>query len=550
MRDSQPTSQPAESSESPSGPTPSGPPPALMELKGKRLFVVISGVLLGMALAALDQTIVATALPQIVSDLGGLDRIAWVVTAYMLTSTAGIPVWGKLSDMFGRRWFFITGLIIFMVGSMITGTAQTMNQLIIFRGIQGLGGGMMFGIAFAIIADYIPPSERGKWQGLFGGVFAVAGIVGPLLGGYLTDSLSWRWVFYVNLPVGILALALLVPSMPAVKPMKGRPSIDYLGVAALVGTIVPLLLGFSLAGQDYAWSSKEVVGLLTGAFGMLVAFIFIESRAKEPIMPFSIFKISIFRVSVITTFFTGVGMFGTIIFIPLYVQGVLGTSATSSGLLLMPLMLGTVAGSTIAGQLISRTGRYRVLGVIGTAVMTLGLFLMSTMDADVSRGTVARNMAVMGAGMGVTFPVFTIAVQNAASFSVLGLVTSLVQFFRSFGGTIGVAVLGSVLSLRLSSALEANIPSEVTDRIPIAELGDGGSPAALVNEEALAALRGKFEALGPEGAGLFDRYLDALKVSLSDAITDIFLIAAIMVSLSVVAALFLQEIRLRTSHAE
>ena len=522
-------------------------PAALVEIKGRQLYLTILGVLLGLLLAALDQTIVATALPRMVADLGGLDKLAWVVTAYMLTSTAGVPIWGKLSDLYGRRRFFIAGLILFIAASMLTGTAQSMNQLIAFRALQGVGGGMMFGLAFVIVSDFIPPAERGKWQGLFGAVFATAGIVGPLVGGFLTDNLSWRWAFYINLPVGVLALAVIWPSMPPVKPNRGRPIIDYLGVATLLGTIVPLLLGLSLAGRDYAWSSPLVLGLLTGSGGMLAAFLLIESKSKEPIVPLHLFRNPIFAVSAITTFLTGIGMFGSIIFIPLFVQGVVGASATSSGLVIMPMMLSVVASSTISGQLISRTGRYRLLAVIGPVIMTVGAFLLSAMNQGSGQAIVIRNMMIMGFGLGMTFPVFLIAVQNAFPFSVMGVVTALVQFFRSLGGTVGVAVLGSLLTIRLDDALRKNIPPEVNDRVPLESLGRLSSPESLVDEGSLAQLRERFDQVGPDGPNLFNQFLDGLRLSLADSITHVFLIGAVIVSFSAVTALFLRELKLRTS---
>ncbi|MEE9286229.1 MAG: MDR family MFS transporter [Dehalococcoidia bacterium] len=526
----------------------SGPVEALYQLKGKRLWGTIAGVLLGMLLAALDQTIIATALPRIVSDLGGLDKLSWVVTAYMVTSTAGVPIWGKLSDLFGRRFFFITGLLIFIAGSALTGLSQTMVQLIIFRAVQGVGGGMMFGISFAIISDIFPPAERGKWQGLFGAVFAMASIIGPLVGGTLTDQLSWRWVFYVNLPIGFAALAILWPSMPAIKPQGSRPYIDYLGVVALLGAIVPLLLALSLAGREFDWDSSLIVGLFGLSAVMLAAFVFIEARAKDPLLPLWLFKSSIFTLSMISVFVTGIGMFGGVIFIPLFVQSVIGTSATTSGLVLTPMMLCVVVGSTLSGQIISRTGRYRVLAVIGPAFMTVGLFLLSQMDASASRTLVIRNMTFVGFGLGLTFPVFLIAVQNAFSHQVLGVVTSSVQFFRFLGGTMGVAVLGSLLNNRLTESIARNIPAEVTARIPSETLSRLTSPEALVDPSSRLALQGEFARL--EASDLFQPFREGVQTAMADSITFIFGIAFAIVAVAIVVGFFLKEIKLRTTHDE
>ncbi|MCI0769952.1 MAG: MFS transporter [Chloroflexi bacterium] len=526
----------------------SGPIEALYQLKGKRLWGTIAGVLLGMLLAALDQTIIATALPRIVSDLGGLDKLSWVVTAYMVTSTAGVPIWGKLSDLFGRRWFFITGLLIFIAGSALTGLAQSMETLIAFRAIQGIGGGMMFGISFAIISDIFPPSERGKWQGLFGAVFAMASIIGPLVGGLLTDNLSWRWIFYVNLPIGFAALAILWPSMPSIKRRISRPSIDYFGVVALLGAIIPLLLALSLGGREFDWSSGQIVGLFTLSALMLAAFIFIETRAKDPLLPLWLFKNSIFTVSMISVFVTGIGMFGGVIFIPLFVQGVIGASATNSGLVLTPMMLCVVVGSTVSGQLISRTGRYRALAVIGPALMTVGLFLLSQMDVTSTRPIVVRNMMIVGIGLGITFPIFLIAVQNAFSDQILGVVTSSVQFFRFLGGTMGVAVLGSILNSRLTDSIARNIPAEVTARIPGETLSRLTSPEALIDPSSRLALESEFARL--DAAELFQPFREGVQTAMADSITFLFSIAFAIVAVAIVAGLFLKEIKLRTTHDE
>ncbi len=538
-----------------SGPAghPDGPPnglAALQQLQGLKLYGTIGGVLLGMLLAALDQTIVSTALPRIVSDLGGLDKLAWVVTAYMLTSTAGVPIWGKLSDIFGRRWFYIAGMVIFMAGSALTGAAQNMEQLIAYRGLQGIGGGMMFGLSFAIVSDLFPPRERGKWQGLFGAVFAMASIVGPLAGGTLTDHASWRWAFFVNLPIGFLALAIIWPSMPSVRPSRARPIIDWLGVAALLACIVPMLLALSLGGRAYAWDSGLVMGLLIVSAVMLAAFVAAETRAKDPLLPLALFKNPIFTVSMLSVFVTGVGMFGSIIFVPLFVQGVIGESATNSGVVLTPMMLSVVAGSMVSGQIIARTGRYRFLAILGPVLMSGGMYLLTRIDVDTSRAIVVRDMALVGAGLGITFPLFLIAVQNAFPHQVLGVVTSSVQFFRSIGGTLGVAILGSILNTRLSDALDKNLPAEVTQRLP-AQVAEGlASPNALGSPEALDRLRAQFEALGPDGGRLFETWHTAARTGLADAIAFCFVIAFGFVAAAVAIGPFLREIKLRTSYSE
>src|SRR5436305_251100 len=344
----------------------------------QRLVSILIGVLLGMLLASLDQTIVGTALPRIVANLGGLDHYAWVVTAYLLASTVSVPIYGKLSDIYGRRLFFITGMVIFLIGSALAGTSQNMTQLIIYRGIQGVGAGAMMPIAMAIIGDIFPPAERGKWQGLIVAVFGLASIVGPTLGGWITDNWGWRWVFYVNMPVGIVAILTAGFVMPKLVTRREH-IIDYLGVVTLVAGAVPLLLAFSWAGTQYAWDSWQVILLFIIAAVMLTVFFLLELRNPEPIIGPRLFKNSIFLISVVSTFLVSAGMFGAILYLPLFVQGVLGNSATNSGYVLTPLMIGFMISSILGGQLLSRTGRYKILAICGFAVAALGMFLLSRM---------------------------------------------------------------------------------------------------------------------------------------------------------------------------
>src|SRR5215467_10631803 len=355
-------------------------PQPLSESLGRgRLFSILIGVILGMLLAALDQTIVGTALPHIVASMGGLDHYAWVVTAYLLASTVSIPIWGKLSDIYGRRTFFILGMVIFLVGSALAGTSQNMTQLIIYRGIQGLGAGAMMPIALSIIGDLFSPAERGKWQGLIVAVFGLASIVGPTLGGWITDNWGWRWVFYVNMPVGIVAILTAGFVMPKLLTRKEH-IIDYLGVVTLVAGTVPLLLAFSWAGTQYPWGSWQIISLFAFALVMLTIFVFVETRAVEPIISPKLFKNSIFMVSTFAMFLVSAGMFGAILYLPLFVQGVLGNTATDSGLVLTPMMLGFMFSSIVGGQLLSRTGRYKILAMFGFAVAAVGMLLLSRMS--------------------------------------------------------------------------------------------------------------------------------------------------------------------------
>jgi EmrB/QacA subfamily drug resistance transporter len=517
-------------------------PTSFQHLKGRQLAIALTGVMLGLLLSSLDQTIVGTAMPRVVAELGGLDHYAWVATAYLLTSTASVPIFGKLSDIYGRKWFYVGGMVLFMIGSALCGAAQTMPQLIAFRGLQGIAGGILTANTFAIIGDLFPPAERGKWQGLTGGVFGLASVVGPALGGWLTDGPGWRWVFYVNIPVGLVAIAVLLAGLPAIRPRERRP-IDWLGAATIVGSTVPLLLAFSWAGTDYAWGSPQIVGLLALAAVMIAAFVFAESRAPEPIIPLRLFRNRIFTVSVISMFLVGSAMFGAILYVPLFVQGVIGQSATNSGAVLTPMMLALVAASTSSGQIISRTGRYKWSALLGLSVIAVGMWLQSRMGVDTGTGTAVRNMAILGLGIGLAMPTFTIAVQNAFPAREIGVVTASVQFFRSIGATIGIAIMGAFLTTSLHDNLTSGLPPGVAQALPPGVVG-GVDPQALASPEARQALQQQFAGV-PNGSQLFAALMEAMRAALAHALHDVFLMGAVVALLAVGVACFLREIPLR-----
>ncbi|MBI3966650.1 MAG: MFS transporter [Chloroflexi bacterium] len=521
-------------------------PTAYHDLPTYRLYATMAGLMVTLLLAALDQTIVGTAMPRIVAELHGFEQYAWVTTAYLLTSTATVPIIGKLSDTYGQKPFLLGGTAFFILTSILCGFAGDMTQLIVYRGLQGIGGGLLMSIVFTVASALFPPAKRGKIQGMFSAVFGLSSIAGPLLGGYLTDNLSWRWVFYVNVPVGFLALAVLWFAFPDIRPNRRRPAIDYLGAVTLVTGIVPFLLALTWGGREYAWTSVTTLGLLGFSFVVLALFLWIESRAAEPIIPLGLFAHPIIGVSVLAMGIMATGMFGSILFVPLFIQAVIGTNATQSGTVLTPMMLAMVTSSIVSGQIISRTGRYRLVGLAGLAFAALGMFLLSLMTTETTYGTVIRNMIVVGLGLGLTMPVFTIAPQNAVSLSQIGVVTSLLQFCRSIGATIGSALLGSMLVSRFAPALRAAMPPELLAAIPPDRLAQLQNPQALLNPEAAASVR---QSLGQLGGPGFEALVGAIRTALAASLQDVFLVGAVSMLIGVAITLFLKEVPLKKSFA-
>jgi EmrB/QacA subfamily drug resistance transporter len=426
-------------------------PRAASSLTHRQILVIFSGLMLGMLLAALDQTIVATALPTIVGDLGGLEHLSWVVTAYLLAATVSTPLWGKLGDLIGRKRMYQVAIVVFLGGSVLAGLSTSMFQLIAFRGVQGLGGGALIVLAQAIIADVVSPRERGRYQGYFGAMFGASSVAGPLLGGFFTDHLSWRWIFYINIPLGIAALLVTSAVLPADRRHR-QVAIDYLGAALLTAAITCLVLLTTWGGTEYAWTSPAIVGLGLASAALAAGFVLAERRAEEPILPLRLFRGSIFTVNSSAAFVIGVAMFGSISFLPVFLQVGSGASATNSGLLLVPLMLGLLGASVLSGQVISRTGRYRVFPIAGTAIAAAGLFLLSTMDVGTSRLTSGIYMTVLGIGLGLTMQVLVVSTQNAVPVRDLGVATSTINFFRSVGGSVGVALFGALFNSRLAAS--------------------------------------------------------------------------------------------------
>jgi EmrB/QacA subfamily drug resistance transporter len=444
----------------------------------RRRLIIIGALLLGMLLAALDQTIVATALPTIAGDLHGLSHLSWVVTAYLLASTVSTPLWGKLGDLYGRKTFFEASIVIFLIGSALAGLSHTMLQLIAFRAIQGIGGGGLLTGAQTIVADVVPARERGRYQGLFGSVFGVTSVLGPLIGGFFVDNLSWRWVFYVNIPIGVVALAVVAAVLPG-HLRRAAHKIDYLGTVLLAGAATSLVLLTSLGGTTYAWASTPIYLMAAGAVVCGALFIWAESRAAEPVVPLHLFRNRIFSASSAVGFVVGFAMFGAIAYLPQYMQIVKGVSPTVSGLRLLPLMAGLLTTSIISGRLVSRWGRYRIFPIVGTAVMTIGLYLLSRLGVDTGVWLSSLYMLVLGAGIGMSLQVLVVAVQNSVSYADLGAATGGATFFRSIGGSFGTAIFGAVFSNVLAGDLVAalhglSLPPGVT-------AASGASPAVLAH---------------------------------------------------------------------
>ncbi len=414
---------------------------------------VFLALMLGMFLASLDQTIVSTALPTIVGDLGGLNHLSWVVTAYLLASTVSTPIYGKLGDMYGRKGVFQAAILVFLAGSMLAGLSQSMAELIAFRAVQGIGAGGLIVSAQAIIADIVSPRERGRYMGLMGAVFAVSSVAGPLLGGFFVDNLSWRWVFYVNVPIGAVAVVIVALRLH-LHVVHHRHRIDYLGAALLAGGVTALILVTTWGGNEFAWGSGTIIGLTVAGLALLVAFVWQERRATEPVIPLGLFRSRIFNVSSAMGFSIGMAMFGAIVFIPLYLQLVYGASPTSSGLRMIPLMAGLLVAAILSGRLISRIGRYKVFPIAGTAILVVGMLLLSRLGVGTAPWLASAYMVVVGVGIGLVMQVLVLAVQNDARPGEVGVATATATFFRSVGGSFGVALFGAIFASRLTDALE------------------------------------------------------------------------------------------------
>lgn len=522
----------------------------LGSLPRRQVWWTLAGVFLAMFLGSLDQTIVSTAMPSIVGDLGGFSHYTWLTTVYVVTSTVVLPIVGKLTDMYGRKYFYIAGIAIFVLGSLLSGLSQSMLQIIIFRGIQGIGGGIMMVNAFTVIADIFPPAERGKYIGWISAVFGVSAIVGPILGGFLTDALSWHWIFFINIPLGIVNIILFSIFFPNFRLDTVKHKIDYPGIIAILLAVIPLMLALSFGGTDYPWLSWPIITMFAVSAVAIIALPFIEMRSQEPIIPLEIFRNPVVAVSIPVIFFTGITMFGGVIFIPLYFQGVMGLSATESGGFLTPMLLGQVFGTFVSGQLLARAGgHYRILGAVGIAIMAAGIFFISRWTPDTSYIITIINLVITGFGLGITLPVYTIAVQNAVPYNILGATTSMVPFFRAMGGAAGLAVLGSIMSNRFAAEFLLKLPENIKSVIPPETLASvTNNMQALVSPEAQAQFQALFSGLGQEGQAMYQQMMNISRGALDLSLSSIFFITFIITAAVCVLSFFVKEVPLRKKH--
>ncbi len=520
-------------------------------LSQRTRLAIMGAVMLGLFLSALDQTVVGTALPTIVTDLGGNSVYVWVVTAYLLTSTVTVPMWGKLSDLFGRRPILLIGIGIFLAGSALSGLSQNMAELITFRGLQGIGAGSMFPVALAVIGDIFSPRERGRYQGLFGAVFGLSFLVGPFLGGWITDSIGWHWVFYVNLPIGLVALAVIAVTLPNMRREGARGSLDIWGAVVFTVAIVSLLIGLTekgltnAQGQAYGWFDWRVGGLILLAGLILAVFVVIEARAAEPIIPLGLFRNLNFSLVQLATFFLAFGFFGAVIFMPRYFQAVRGISATASGYMIWPLLVGLIATSVLSGQLVSRTGRYRRLLIVAAVVMAVGMLLLTRLTATTSDPALWLWLFIAGVGIGPSMSVYTVVVQATVSQRNMGVATSTLVFIRQVASTVGLAIAGTLVGSTFTSQLplhlaRAGVPAAAVRRLALS--GTGGLTG--IGTSATASVT---RTLPPALRALVPHIVRAIHATLAEALASTFWLGVIGAAAALAAVMVLREVRLRTT---
>jgi len=511
------------------------------KLSRQEKLLAFSGVLTVLFLTSLNLTVVGTALPRIIAELQGFQLYAWAFTAYSLTQTVSLPVYGRLSDLYGRKKVLLFGILLFSASSALGGFAQNMPQLIVVRALQGLGGGALTSMAFSAIGDIFTPRERGKYNGFTGAVFGISSVVGPLVGGVITDTIGWRWVFFVNVPIALVAFYVINRFFPG-PTSRASGKVDLPGTALLVLGVVPLLLALTFGGVDLAWTSAPMLALFAMALVMLVLFVVRQRMATDPILDLQLFKDRTFTLANIGGFLTGAGMFGAIIYLPLYIQGVQGASAAASGFALAPLMLGMVLSSTIIGLRVSRTGRYKRQILLGLVTMVIGFVLVATLKIDSAMLYTVIFSVLLGLGIGPTNSLFVLAVQNAFPIAKLGTVTSANMFFRQMGGTLGVAVFGAMVAASLAGYARSSLPPGL-ETLPPAVIEEIVSPNLLTSPDQLELARQQLEGVAP--AGSFDALVEGLRATLASALGQVFLVGAALAALALLAALFMPALELR-----
>lgn len=514
-------------------------------LDTRQRWLLIFSLMMAMFVGALDQTIVATATPKILADLGGFGLLSWMFTSYMLASTVVIPLVGKLSDVYGRKVFVMVGIVVFTIGSGLCGAAPTMISLILFRALQGIGGGMIFASVFSTIGDIFPPAERGKYMGMFTGTFSLASILGPTVGGFLTDSVDWRLVFYINVPFALVALPAIWFNLPNRRGVR-KPKIDFVGAAFLSVASVLTLLALVWAGDRYDWMSMQIVGLFAAAAVLVVVFIWQEGRHPEPMIPLHLFKNGVFVLSNLIVFTLGVGMFGVIAYLPTFVQTALGASATASGVITTPQSLGVLVTSVVGGQVIARTGRYRWIAILGSVIIVSGMVFLSRLTIDTPELAISGIMVILGFGFGLVLPTMSLVVQNAVPYEYLGVATSSSQFFRQIGTVLGTAVFGAILASSYHSSFQSELPAADRAAFPPAVVAAFNDPTLALDKVHFAQVQDEVRKASPsDGERLLASALHTQKIAIAEANRDIFTLALIVSIISGIFALFMKELPLR-----
>lgn len=511
------------------------------QITGRLRWWAFATVLLTLFFSSMDQTVVSTAMPTIIGDLSGFNLYAWVFTAYMMTSAVTVPIYGKLSDVFGRKPFYLFGLVLFGIGSAISGQAHSMMELVWARAFQGIGAGAMMSMPRATVGDIFAPKERARWMGVMMAVFGISSIVGPALGGWITDSFSWRWVFYINLPFAVLAIIGVILTLPRVR-AEHQVKVDWPGSVILVGGLVPVLLGFTWAGTKYAWGSPAELGLFMGGAIVLALFVVWERRAPDPVLTPSLFQNRIFTTSLILGVLIGMTMFGSLMFLPIFVQGVIGLNAQSSGWVMAPMMVGFIVGSMVSGQMMSRTGRYKHLAWVSGAIIVVGSVLLNQMTVHTGWTTVMVDMVVLGSGIGALMPLMNMVVQNVFPYKMMGTVNSTQQFVSSLGGVIAAPIFGSILDKGFQHKLHQTLPASLKH---LEGKLAGINPQAMLTARAQQAISAEFNKFGPAGHRMYLQLMDAVKASLTYGIQHLFRVSLVFAILTFIGTFFLPEVKLK-----